>query len=307
LLIEPGIVRHAREDDQEGIMKIKFLFSILAFCLTLAVAPARADVPKNETSYERVLRTHTLRCGYGTWKPGIYKDTKTDKMAGLFVELTEALGKLSGFKVEWTAETDWGQIPEALRSGKIDAFCSGMANDAARGKFMAFTNPLSFWTFDIVVRADDNRFPASGAVKTADLNKPEYASAYSEGDVLETIVKNEFPAVKGVPLPLLGTPADNLMNVVTKKTDFVVFPKIIFLSYDETNPGKLRYLKVDPPLRAFGNVIAVGIEDLRLQQLLNAAVNELVNSGGYAQIMDRYAAQYPGAFLRIAPTYETKK
>lgn len=280
----------------------RFTLFVLALLCIQAPISLTAKASDTELGYDRVIRTNTLRCGYGTWEPGVYKDLQTGQMAGLFVELTNALGAMSGIKVEWTGETDWGQIPTAIRSGKIDAFCSGMANDAARGKFLAYTNPFSYWTFDVLVRADDTRF-GDGTVSLTDLNRPEYATAYSEGDVLETIAKSEFPNVKGVPLPPLGTPADNLMNVVTKKTDFVVFPKVMYQGYERQNPGKLKYLKVTPPLRVYGNVIAVGIDDLKLQQLLNAGVNELVNSGTYQEIIQKYDALYPGAFIPVEPSY----
>ena len=283
--------------------KAKLISAILGTLIFLAV-PARAETNKTETAYDRVIRTQTLRCGYGTWEPGVYKDLKTGEMKGLFVELTNAIGKLNGIKIEWTGETDWGQIATALQTNKIDAFCAGMANDAARGKVLAYTNPVSYWTFDVLVRADDTRFPAGETVTISQLNKPGYSTAYTEGDVLETIAKNEFPAVKGVALPPLGTPADNLMHVTTKKTDFVVFPKIMFQNYNKQNPGKLRFMKVEPPLRAYGNVIAVAIDDLRLQQLLNAGINELVNSGSYHQIMGKYEQEFPGAFLPIMPSYQ---
>jgi len=276
------------------------LMFLLALCAPLCAVAAESSAL---SGYDRVIATQTLRCGYGTWQPGVYKDIETGEMKGLFVELINMVGKLNGLEVEWTAETDWGQIPESIRSGKIDAFCSGMANDAARGKFLAFTNPMSYWVFDVVVRADDTRFPAGDTLPLNSLNNSEYSMSYTEGDVLETIAKLEFPAVKGVPLPPLGTPADNLNNVVTRKTDFVIFPKVIYQSFDKQNPGVLRYLQAKPPLRVYGNVIAVGIEDLRLQQVLNAGINELVSSGSYQQIMAKYDQDFPGAFLPVISNY----
>lgn len=282
------------------VIAVAALVSVFVF-----LKPQNQSTEKRETSYERVIRTQTLRCGYGTWVPGVYKNLNTGKMEGLFVDLIEEMGKLSNLKIEWATETDWGQIAEAINSRKIDAFCAGMANDAARGKRLAYTNSLSYWTFNALVRADDNRFTGDTAT-VADLNKSDYSSAYSEGDVLETIIKNEFPNVKGVALPPLGTPADNALDVITRKTDFVIFPKVIYLSFEKENPGKLRYLKIEPPLRAYGNVIATDMDDLRLQQLLNSSVNELVNSGKYIQIMEKYDKQYPGAFLKIKAGYDIK-
>jgi ABC-type amino acid transport substrate-binding protein len=285
--------------------KLSYLALALALA-ALAVAVLRPDQgqqtapsAKQETAYERVMRTGVLRCGYGTWEPGVYKDPASGQMAGLFVELMSATGKLNNLNIEWTAEIDWGQIPQALLSGKIDAFCAGMAGDAARGKQLAYTNPLSYWRFDVLVRADDTRFPEGNSISAAQLNNSQFSTAFTEGDVLETIAKNELPAVKGIPLPPLGTPADNLMNVVTGKTDFVIFPRVMFQGYDKQNPNKLRYLSIDPPLKVYGNVIATDFNDLRLQQLLNAGINELVNSAKYVEIMRGYNQQYPDAFQAI--------
>lgn len=276
---------------------LSLILATIAIFLSITGGNSHNSEPaKLETAYERVIRTNTLRCGYGTWEPGVYRDSKTGLMTGLFVELIEAVGRLNGLTIEWTTEVDWGQISQALRAGKIDAFCAGMAGDAARGKVLAYTTPLSYWRFDVLVRADDTRFPASEIIAASTLNNPNYSTAYTEGDVLETIAKNELPQVKGVPLPPLGTPADNLMNVVTGKTDFVIFPKVMFQGYDKQNPNKLRYLRIEPPLKVYGNVIAVEIHELQLQQMLNAGIRELANSAIYQDIMTRYDQQYPGAF-----------
>ncbi len=223
------------------------------------------------------------------------------------MELTEAMARLSGLKIDWVGEVDWGQIPEAIQSNKIDAFCSGMANDAARAKRLLLTVPFSYWSFGVIVRSDDNRFPPGGTIPLLLLNNNKFRTAYTEGDVLETIVKTELPLVKGMPLPPLGTPADNLMHVITKKTDFVVFPRVMFQSFEKVNPGKIRYLEVVPSLRTYGNVIALGREEIYLQQMLNSAISELVNGGTYDTIMKKYEIDYPGSFFRVAKPYEVAK
>lgn len=286
----------------KNILVSALVAALVAILVTLffSKAPTSATV---QTAYDRVVQNNTLRCGYGTWEPGVYKDPQTGKMTGLFVELIEAIGTLNGMKIEWTAEIDWGHIPEAIQSGKIDAFCAGMADDASRGKVLAYTTPLSYWTFDALVRADDARFPEGEMISLAELNKEEYATSYTEGDVLQTLVKTELPAVRGVPLPPLGTPADNTMNLVSKKTDFAIFPKVMFYGYEKQSPGVLRYLKIEPPLRTYGNVIAVGIGDTRLQQLLNAGIYELTNSTKYREIMHNYDKLYPGAFHAIGTAH----
>ncbi len=279
----------------------KILLAIIA--TTILVSPAFAN-----PAYDRVIKSNTLRCGYGSWEPGVYKNAATGEMKGLFVEIIEEAARMAKIKVEWVAEIDWGQISQSLQSGKIDAFCAGMAADAARAKQLAYTTPMSYWSFDIIVRADDTRFPSDSSLTIADINKAEFSTAYTEGDVLETIKQTELPLVKGVALPPLGTPADNIMNVLSKKTDFVVFPRVMIQGYEKANgAGKLRLLEMKTPLRVYGNVLAVDIHEQELISFLNASLSELINSSSYDRILSKYEKDYPGAFLRPVPTYQQGK
>jgi len=255
-----------------------------------------------------VVKTQTLRCGYGTWSPGVYKDLKTGEMKGLFVEMLNEAAKMAKIKVEWVAEVNWGQISESLRTRKIDAFCSGMANNAARAKQLAYTIPISYWSFDVAVRADDTRFSSNLPLTPADLNKPEYSTAFSMGDKLETIKETELSQTKGVSLPPLGTPADNIMHVLTKKTDFVISPRVMIQEYEKQNgKGKLRLLEMKVPLRVYGNVIAVDIHEQELVSFLNASIGELINSSSYDRIMKPYNKAYPDAFLKPKLNYDMAK
>ena len=271
---------------------MKYLFALL---LTTISFSAYA-----ETAFERVISTNTLRCGYGSWEPGVYKDPQSGEMKGLFVDLINEMGRIAKIDIEWTAEIDWGQISTALQSGKIDAFCAGMAADAARAKQLAYSTPMSYWSFDVIVRADDTRFPKDRPVRLDDLNKSEFSTAYTEGDVLETIKETELPNVQGVALPPLGTPADNILNVLNKKTDFVVFPRVMIQNYEKANgKGKLHLLEMETPLRVYGNVIAVDIHETPLKFFIDAALTELIQSSSYERILAPYEKAYPDSFIAV--------
>lgn len=279
---------------------MKYFLIIFVFVLT-----GSAIAAEKKSAFDRMMNAQTLRCGYASWEPGVSKDAQTGEMKGVFVDIIEEAARMAKIKIEWTAEVDWGQISQALQSGKIDAFCNGMAADSARAKHLAYTVPMSYWSFDVVVRADDGRFPADRPLTLADINKPEFATAYTEGDVLETIKQTELPLVKGVPLPPLGSPADNLMNVLTKKTDLVVFPRVIMQSYEKANgAGKLRLLKMQNPLRVYANVMAVDIHENELKGFLDSMLTELIQSSSYDRIMVPYEKEYPGAFMRPKQNYD---
>lgn len=283
-------------------MRCVVFFMAILWCLCLF--PSLSHAESQDTAYDRVMKTGVLRCGYAVWEPGVMKDPATGEMKGLFVDLVEEMARMSKIKIDWAMEIDWGQIPEALKSGKIDAFCNGMAADGGRAKNLAYTVPLTYWSFDVVVRADDVRFPSQGPVTIADLNKKEFSTAYTEGDVLQTIKQTELPLVTGVPLPIMGTPADNLMYVKTKKTDFVIFPTVVVQNYEKTNGKKdFRILKMNQPLRVYGNVLAVDIHENELKSFLDAALSELLQSSSYTRILAPYEKDYPGAFMRVKNNY----
>ncbi|MCB1559292.1 MAG: transporter substrate-binding domain-containing protein [Alphaproteobacteria bacterium] len=278
---------------------------IISLFIILLSFPAFAE--GKESTFDRVKNTGVLRCGYGSWEPGVIKDPVSGEMKGLFVELIEEMARFSKVKVEWVSEVDWGQISQALQSGKVDAFCAGMANDAARAKDLAYSVPMSYWSFDVIVRADDERFLGQDTFTVSDLNKDIFSMSYSEGDVLETIKLTELPNVKGIPLPPLGTPADNLMNVISGKTDLVVFPRVMIQGYEKANgKGKLKLLKLTSPLRVYGNVIAVDVHETELQNFLNAGLTELLNSSTYNRIMSKYEKDWPGSFMRPTTQYVTE-
>jgi hypothetical protein len=77
--------------------------------------------------------------------------------------------------------------------------------------------------------------------------------------------------------------------------------------YQKANPDKaatLRLLKLQPPLRVYGNVVAVDIHERELLSFIDAAEEELLNSSSYDRIMVSYEKEYPGAFLRPKKNYD---
>ena len=103
-----------------------FLLVVIAVVIALVlqnfVIPHKGtQASKPETAYERVLRTNTLRCGYGLWEPAVMRDPNTNQMSGLFYDIMQELGKPLNIKVDYALEIPWDSIGVALSSGKIDA------------------------------------------------------------------------------------------------------------------------------------------------------------------------------------------
>ncbi len=117
------------------------------------VNPTLENSP-NKT-YDRVMQTKTLRCGYGVWPPFIDKDANTGKMSGIFYEYVEALGKNLGIKMIWSTELGTGEFISALQSGRIDAMCASIWPNAVRAKDIDFVRPVYFSPIYAYARSND--------------------------------------------------------------------------------------------------------------------------------------------------------
>jgi len=86
---------------------------------------------------------------------------------------------------------------------------------------------------------------------------------------------------------------------------FAIFPLIMHEIYQKEIPGKLLYLKMMRALRAYGNVVAFHIADVKLKQQLDVFIDERLNSDANDKITSKYDQDYPGAFLCAATPYTT--
>lgn len=95
----------------------------------------RNSAGAQETAFERVVRTNTLRCGYYVFPPITSRDVKTQKLSGLSIDMMERIGQSSGLKIEWAEEVDFGTWPQGLRTGSsgsdpLPMFLSAFKNQA---------------------------------------------------------------------------------------------------------------------------------------------------------------------------------
>jgi len=72
----------------------------------------------NETNslYQRVIKSGTIRCGYGMFPPYCMKDPNTGKLSGIFVEILNEAGKNLGLKIDWSEEVGWANIIQGIET-----------------------------------------------------------------------------------------------------------------------------------------------------------------------------------------------
>ena len=239
---------------------------------------------RDDSTYQRVINTSTIRCGYGLWPSYIDKDPNTGQLSGIFYDFTNELAKSMEMKVEWTEEIPWGDIATALDSDRIDAFCAGAWTNSIRGKYVDFTTPISYSTVFPYVRIDETRFDNNLEM----LNSPETVITVIEGESSQVIANTDFPKAKLLVMPKTSEGAQNILNVVSKKADIILGDPTLIESYMKNNPNQIKKLNVPYPTRIFGNTIVIKKGEDKLKEMLNNATNQLIWVGATEKILKKF-------------------
>jgi cystine transport system substrate-binding protein len=298
---------------QEGDMRIGYrqfdVRAVVAFVtlflgVGLVVPPsgASAQSPRAElTAWQRVVGSGKIRCAFINYAPYFIKNPNTGELSGIMVEVMDAMSKRLDLKIDWVEEVGYATIFEGLDARRYDALCSGIWENASRGKRAYFTNPLFFNAIRIWVRADERRFKT-----VADLNSAIVRIAIQDGAIEESIAQKEFPKAQRVTIPQLSPWTENLLNIMTKKADVAFAEKGVITPFLEKNPGTLKELATPRPLRVFASNIPIRMGESDFKSVLDSAILEILNDGTVEAILRRYEKS-PGELLRVAPPFEEPK
>lgn len=238
-------------------------------------------VEKSETTYQRIIRTGTIRCGYALWPPFLSKDPNSGEISGFNHDIFAAIGKELGLKVEWVEEVGFGNFIEGLNTNRYDAFCQTVWPDPGRFKNATITLPVHYHQVYVVVRSDDARFDKGYET----LNDPSYTTAAIDADITQSIALSDFPKAKIDALPQNADAAQIFMEVASGKADATFVDYGFFKSFDAKNSGKLK--TAGQVLHVYGSVFSVKQGEADLKNLLDSAIIALTNKGVLADILKR--------------------
>jgi acyl-CoA synthetase (AMP-forming)/AMP-acid ligase II len=80
-----AIQANAKRPTRTPMVSPHKLFSITA-CIIGVIMPCVVRAEATETAYARVLRTHTLRCGYNYYAPVLMQNEKLGKLEGIYID-----------------------------------------------------------------------------------------------------------------------------------------------------------------------------------------------------------------------------
>jgi ABC-type amino acid transport substrate-binding protein len=282
---------------------MKKLFVLLLISL-LPFATFAAD--KNETAYERVMRTNTLRCGYISWPPYVEKDIKTGKMSGMNVDFANKVAENLNIKIDWALEVTPGQQVEALKAGKIDVMCGAegpMYPNTVR--FLQYSIPFTYVPFFFYVRADDHRFDKDWRA----MNDPSVRMVTIDGDFSGFVVGAQLPKATRHDMPQLGAPGQMMLDVAGSKADVLINDELSIADYMKNNPDKLKRLQTAEPIAVAANTFSAlrGPEGNDLIGLLNQTIELMRSYKMDRTILQPYIDKAPESFYYSAPPWKAQK
>ncbi len=284
------------------VHSLRGIATLVAVAIFAIAACERQSPSSNGTAsaqpstYRQVLDAGVIRAGYLEYPPGCIRDINTGELRGIHIEALEKAAAAMGLRVEWVPASGWGSIVEDVRTGRLNMIGSPVWANATRGKHVDFTTPL-FWSGICAYVRYDYQFDGD----LGSFNSQDIRIATIDGEMSDIIARTDFPDATRVSLPENSDNSLMLENVAARKADVVFVEPYIANLYLKNNPGALKNVTPDKPLRVFPNSMMIPKDD-PIRSMLNIALNELKNSGVIDDLLRKYAPD-AGSFYADALPY----
>ncbi|MCB1556181.1 MAG: transporter substrate-binding domain-containing protein [Alphaproteobacteria bacterium] len=282
------------------------LFFLFFACLfiqfyIIQTPPAHAfeKIDKSESVYDRVMRTGTIRCAYILGlAPEMMKDPNTGVLSGISYDIAEELGRRLHLDIEWTEEVTFPTMATGLQTGRYDAVCISLYRDTRRAPITDFTIPLFYNAQGTYVRADDNRFDGNLSA----MNDPAVTIVTIDGEMSQYIAEEDLPRAQTLSLPQTTDLAFMMENVALHKADVAFVNTGIAAGYMKANPGKIKEVNAENPIRLFSHGFMFGKGQYDFARMLDLALEEMRDQGFIRKTMEKYDPE-GRAYMLVAKPY----
>lgn len=273
---------------------IRVLVFLGLVCNFSFVRPVYAD-----SLYDRVLKSGKIRAGYICYQPTVMRDINTKKFSGIGFEVLELAARKLSLKLEMTEEISLGTMIEGLKTNRYDIVALPIWANATRARAADFSRPLYYSAVYAYTKTGDKRLDSS----LKGLNSPNFKVATIDGEVNEIIAQADFPKAKRYSLPQMADASELLLSVASKKADITFAePNMVFF-FNKHNPQAVQNITPNKPVRVFPNSYMFNVGEEKFKAMLNAALEEMSNSGELEKIIAKYEP-FPKDFLRVASPYQ---
>lgn len=251
---------------------------------------------QTESAYDRIMRTQTIRCGYGIWPPFFDVDPNTGEVIGFNREVMDTIANLLELKVEYVPMVVGSQVQD-LESGKYDVACGDGPWILSTIKYLDYTKPYAYSPIYVYRRIGGKTFTSLN-----ELNNESVTFAGMDGDVSTDLVLRNYPKAQIHSLSNMADPAQILTDLATGKADVVIIDPQSAQKFMESNPDKITLLFKEP-LAIYGSAFSMRKGENKLFNMMQEATNAALNMGMIDAILKRYDPQ--GAmFLPTDESYD---
>jgi polar amino acid transport system substrate-binding protein len=250
------------------------------------------------SSYERVLASGKIRAGYVAYPPQSIVTPGSKDVTGIFPDILREIGKTTDLDVEFVEEAGWATLIEGLNSGKYD-IVGGVWANPNRGKMATISRPVYFSGIGVWVRANETRFSSGG--NWATINDPKVRIAAIDGSTPLGIAKKQFSRAALVTYPNLTSESQLFLDLKQGKIDIFFAEPAQGLAFLKANPGTIKNIAAQQPLKVFGNVFLMRRDEAQFKIFIDTALDDLESSGETARIVSRYQPDAATYFAKPLP------
>lgn len=205
-----------------------------------------------------------------------------DAIVGIDAEIAQAIADKLGVKLK-IEDMDFGALPSALKSGKVDFIAAGYTIRPDRQEEADFSDTYFKAVQAIIILKDND------TIKTAeDLNGKTIGA--QEGTTGADLFRAEDSPYKDVKLMTYNKGADAVLDLKNKRVDAVVLDNYTSMALADLNP-EIKILN-EPAAPPEEYAIAVRKGDTELLQTINDTLKELKDSGKLDEIFKKYISDY---------------
>lgn len=252
---------------------------LAASACMLALGAQAADLPAKYAEAGKIVAANTPN-----YPPMEYRDPDTNVLTGLDIDLGQALAEKLGTKIEW-AEIGFEQMGASLTTGRIDMILSGMSDLPGRRETMDFVDYMRSGAQFYVLASNADKF-----AELTDLcgQKVGMSRRTSFPDEAMKWSAANCEAQGKANIEIVGTEgsADARAQLRQGRVAAAVQGSETLPYLMGLEPGT--YALVGTPFTEVhqGMAFAKGATDLR--DAVAGALQELMNSGAYKTIFDKY-------------------
>jgi len=250
----------------------------------------------SQPAFDRVMRTHTLRCAYSSVKPYfVTLDTDTNMRRGLAHDIVEQMGRILGLQIVWAEEVAPSQVDDNLLAGREDAMCFPLWPSGPMAASLDYTLPVDYMPVYAYARADDTRFDGD----LSKLNDKNLTIPVIANGAAKDIAEQDFPLAAQYSVTGQPDEAHMMLTVTQKRADAGFTDPFSGADFMKNNPGTLKYVQNVAPVRVFPESFAVAKGETKLRDMLNIAINQLQESGFIAATLDKYLGEHKGQYFYV--------